>query len=187
LLSFFVLTVETANKIARSTAEVFAGLYQEFLPKVYRYVNYRITDTHMAEDLTSVIFEKALVKFKSYSAEKATFSTWIFSIARNTIIDHFRVSGKAAVVQMEDVSLENSSYSSPEEEMIKSEEYKILQSCISQLDGREQEIVSLKFGAEMTNRQIAKMTGLSESNVGIIVYRAVRKLRDNFNRGWVHG
>ncbi len=186
MLSFFVLTVETANKIARSTAEIFGDLYKEFLPKVYRYVNYRITDTNLAEDLTSIIFEKALVKFKSYSSEKAAFSTWIFSIARNTVIDHFRASGKAPV-PMENTIKDNNSGTSPEDEMIKFEEYKILHSCISQLGSQEKEIVSLKFGAEMTNRQIAKMTGLSESNVGVIIYRAVRKLRDNFNKGWAHG
>jgi RNA polymerase sigma-70 factor, ECF subfamily len=187
VFSFFILAVETANKIARSTAEVFADLYREFLPKVYRYVSYRITDTHMAEDLTSVIFEKALIKFDRYSSEKAAFSTWIFSIARNTVIDHFRVSGKAQVVQMESILLTNINDSSPEEDLIKSEEYKMLQSCISLLGPQEQEIISLKFGGEMTNRQIARMTGLSESNVGIIVFRAVRKLRDNFNKGWAHG
>jgi RNA polymerase sigma factor (sigma-70 family) len=187
VLSFFLLAVETANKIARSTAEVFTDLYREFLPKVYRYVSYRISDTHMAEDLTSLIFEKALTKFRSYSSEKAAFSTWIFSIARNTVIDHFRASGKTQVVQIENISMTHSDGPSPEEEMIRSEEYKMLQSCISQLGQQEQEIISLKFGAEMTNRQIARMTGLSESNVGIIIYRTVRKLRDNFNRGWVHG
>ncbi len=186
MLSFFILTVEAANKIARSTAEIFGDLYREYLPKVYRYVNYRITDTNIAEDLTSIIFEKALVKFKSYSSEKAAFSTWIFSIARNTVIDHFRASGKAPVIPIENTIINNSD-PSPEEEMIKSEEYAMLQSCISQLGSQEKEIVSLKFGAEMTNRQIAKMTGLSESNVGVIIYRAVRKLRDNFDKGWAHG
>jgi RNA polymerase sigma-70 factor, ECF subfamily len=56
----------------------------------------------------------------------------------------------------------------------------VLQSCLAELSHSEQEIISLKFGAEMTNRQIAKTLSLSESNVGIIIYRAVRKLRDGF-------
>ena len=69
---------------------------------------------------------------------------------------------------------------SPEEASEREEEIKVLQSCVSQLSKAEQEIISLKFGAEMTNRQIAKTLGLSESNVGVIVYRSVRKLRDGF-------
>jgi RNA polymerase sigma factor (sigma-70 family) len=63
------------------------------------------------------------------------------------------------------------------------QEIRLLQSYVAQLSKVEQEIISLKFGGEMTNRQIAKTLGLSESNVGIIIYRAVRKLRDGFGGG----
>lgn len=56
----------------------------------------------------------------------------------------------------------------------------MLRECISRLSPKEQEIISLKFGADMNNRQIAKTLGLSDSNVGIILYRAVRKLREEF-------
>ena len=69
---------------------------------------------------------------------------------------------------------------SPEEEVTKSEERKRLQSCLAKLSRDEQELISLKFGAELNNRQIAKTLGLSESNVGTRLYRAVRKLRDSF-------
>lgn len=187
MLTFFVLAIESANRIAHSTAEVFADLYQEYLPKVYRYISYRVSDSHQAEDLTSTVFEKALTKFKSYSSEKAAFSTWIFSIARNTLIDHYRVNAREPVIQMDNMSYFSQEDPSPEEEAAKFEEYQMLQSCISKLAPQEQEIISLKFGAEMTNRQIARMTGLSESNVGIIIYRAVRKLRDSFNKGLAYG
>jgi len=61
-----------------------------------------------------------------------------------------------------------------------------LQVCLAGLPQQEQEIISLKFGAEMNNRQIAKVLGLSESNVGTKLYRAVRKLRDSF-KGWQNG
>ncbi len=177
---------EIAERIGQSAAEAFAELYEQYLPKVYRYISYRIADTHLAEDLTSVIFEKALTKFKSYSSEKASFSTWIFTIARNTLTDHFRANSKVQTVCLDDpVSISNQA-TSPEEMSDKEEEMRLLQSCISQLSKAEQEIISLKFGAEMTNRQIAKTLSLTESNVGIIIYRAVRKLRDGF-RGRENG
>jgi RNA polymerase sigma factor (sigma-70 family) len=187
LLTFFILIGVTAQKIVRSTAEVFADLYQEYLPKVYRYISYRITDTHQAEDLTSIVFEKALTKFQSYSSEKAAFSTWIFSITRNTLIDYFRASHKVQTVQIEEAPPPSSREPSPEDELVKSEEFQKLQHCLSHLAAQEREILSLKFGGEMNNRQIARMTGLSESNVGVIIYRAVRKLRGEFDKGWEHG
>ncbi len=185
LLIFVVQPPETNGKVSRTTAEAFAELYEQFLPKVFNFISYRIADKNIAEDLTSAVFEKALTKFKSYSSEKAAFSTWIFSIARNTVIDHYRVSKEQAVYS-DDVLFASDGDASPEEEAILAEEVKKLHSCVAQLSRHEQEIVSLKFGAEMNNRQIARELGLSESNVGIIVYRAVRKLRDNF-KGWQNG
>ena len=171
---------EIIEKIGKSSADAFAELYMEYLPKVYRYISYRITDQPVAEDLTSVVFEKALTKFKSYQSDKAKFSTWIFTIARNTLIDHYRVSRKQQSAELEDGINPTSSGSSPEDERDRADEVMILHSCLAELSSSEQEIISLKFGAEMTNRQISKMLSLSESNVGIIIYRAVRKLRDRF-------
>ncbi len=176
----FLTQAQIIEKISSSAAETFAGLYEQYLPKVYRYVSYRIPDIHTAEDLTSAVFEKALTKFNSYKADKAAFSTWIFTIARNTLTDHFRANQSRKTVPMEDPAAAVEPDSRPEDESEKEEELQTLHACVAQLSKSEQEIISLKFGAEMTNRQIAMMLSLSESNVGIIIYRAVRKLRDSF-------
>jgi RNA polymerase sigma-70 factor (TIGR02952 family) len=174
------------DQIGSSAAQAFTDLYEQYLPKVYRYISYRITDTHMAEDLTSAVFEKALTKFKSYSSEKASFSTWIFTIARNTLTDHYRVVHRQQTTSLDNLAQATDPGTSPAEESEREEEIRMLNSCIAQLSPNEQEIISLKFGSEMTNRQIAKMLALTESNVGIIIYRAVRKLRDSF-RGKQNG
>jgi RNA polymerase sigma-70 factor (ECF subfamily) len=57
-----------------------------------------------------------------------------------------------------------------------------LKTCLSKLDKHEQEIIALKFSSELTNRKIAQMLGMTESNVGIILFRAIRKLRDGFGK-----
>jgi RNA polymerase sigma factor (sigma-70 family) len=142
-----------------------------------------VADKYTAEDLTSVVFEKALTKFKSFDAEKASFSTWLFTIAHNTVIDHYRLMTKERDMEKEKVVFVSAQYESAEEEAVKTEEFKKLRACLSQLNKNEQEIISLKFGAEMTNRQIARMLGISESNVGVTIYRTIRKLRDGFT-GW---
>ncbi|OGO31260.1 MAG: hypothetical protein A2Z29_09230 [Chloroflexi bacterium RBG_16_56_11] len=171
------------GKVARSTAEAFAVFYEQYMPKVFRYIRFRITEKDLAEDLTSVVFEKALTKFTTYTPEKATFSTWIFRIARNTLIDHFRASSRGSTVQLDEAIEHANDDESPEETAIASEEQRMLRQCISRLSPGEREIISLKFGADMTNRQIAGTLGISDSNVGVILFRAVRKLRSDF-AGW---
>jgi RNA polymerase sigma-70 factor (ECF subfamily) len=169
----------SAVKEAASARETFAQLYEEYLDKVFRYIQYRVNNMQLAEDLTSAVFEKALVNFSKYSSDKASFSTWIFSIARNVVIDYYRVHGKRQTVSLEETTEMPSRDLSPEEELLKREELKRLQVFLTDLPQGEQEIIRLKFGAELNNRQIAKTLGLSESNVGTKLYRAIRKLRDS--------
>jgi RNA polymerase sigma factor (sigma-70 family) len=187
-LIFIILPTENnsdAGTISESTAKAFGRLYEQYLIKIFHYVNYRIEDRGIAEDLTSDIFNKALTKFKSYDSKKATFSTWIFSIARNTLIDYYRGRSKEQKFQKEEKFRVMVYSTSPEEEVSRSEEIRKLRICLSSLNPGERELISLKFSGEMTNREIAQITGLSESNVGTIICRAVRKLRDGFS-GWQH-
>jgi len=180
---FFFLFFSLPGEVGQTIAEVFTRLYAEYLPKVYRFVRYRIEDDATAEDLTSVVFEKALVKFHAYESQRASFSTWVYTIARNTVIDHFRVGHPDRVVPLNDDLPQASRDPSPEEMAIRGEEFGRLQACLKKLAPTEQSVISLKFGAHMTNRDIARSTGMTESQVGNLVFRAVRKLRDNF-RGW---
>ena len=150
------------------------------MPKVFRYIHYKVNDTQITEDLTSTVFEKALTNFSKFSRDKASFSTWIFTICRNVVIDYFRTQGRRQTVSLEGAAEVASRNPSPEEELVNREEREKLRACLERLPREEQEIIQLKFGAELTNRQIARMLGLSESNVGTKLYRAVRKLRDGF-------
>jgi len=167
-----------------SAREAFVKLYEQHFPKVFRYISYRVNNVQLAEDLTSETFAKALTGFSSYRSDKASFSTWLMSIARHVVTDHYRVSSKRQTISLEKAAEMSSAPS--EEEASREEERQRLQVCMAGLPQQEQEIISLKFGAELTNRQISKMLGLSESNVGTKLYRAVRKLRESF-RGWQNG
>ena len=183
---FVIMMSSDAGKGAGGTVEAFAVFYEQYLPKIFRYVSYRVNDRYLAEDITSAVFEKALTKFNQYNAEKASLSTWIFRIARNTLIDHYRVNSRTKTVQLDEALDTPEKDRSPEQAAIDEEESRMLKRCIAKLSPPEQEIVSLKFSAEMTNRQIAGILGLSESNVGVILYRVVRKLRNDF-KGWGDG
>jgi len=150
------------------------------MPKVYRYVTFRIRDEHLAQDLTAAVFEKAFAKFDDFNPQKATFSTWLFTIARNTVIDHYRVYGKHEDV-VPDVEAKTAvQFPSLEDEAIKEENTRKLQQFVAQLNKREQEAIVLKYSNGMSNREIAKILNLTESNVGSILCRTIAKLRKSF-------
>jgi RNA polymerase sigma factor (sigma-70 family) len=178
----FNITMNTDNKkVSSNNHEAFAVLYEQFMPKVYRYISFRIRDENMAQDLTSTVFEKALTKFSSFNPHKASFSTWIFTIARNTVIDHYRVYKKDEYLRKPETPAYNSvQFSSPEDEAIKTENTRRLRGFISRLNKREQEAIILKYSNGMSNREIAEVLHLTETNVGSILCRTIRKLRDNF-------
>jgi RNA polymerase sigma factor (sigma-70 family) len=181
-LLVFLLSAGEGEKteVSGGKAELFGSLYEQYLPKVYQYVNYRVGDRTITEDLTSDIFHKALTSFKKYEPGRASFSTWIFSIARNTLIDYYRRRSKEQEFRKEAEPNLLASTTSFEEEVARAEEIHKLRECFSLLKSNEQELISLKFGSGMTNREISRVTGLSESNVGTIICRALRKLRDSF-------
>ncbi len=175
------MTGVNSSKETRGTREIFAELYEEFLPRVFRYIRYRVNSEQVTEDLTSIVFEKALTNFERYSKEKASFSTWIFSIAHNVVIDYYRTQARRPTFSLEKAEIEVSSNEPlPVDTLENMEEREKLRACILRLPSEEQEIIALKFGSGLNNRQIARTMGLSESNVGTRLYRAVRKLRDSF-------
>jgi RNA polymerase sigma-70 factor (ECF subfamily) len=126
------------------------------------------------------VFEKALTKFEGFNPRKASFSTWIFTIARNTVIDHYRVYRKHEDI-VEDIEKKVTvQFPSPEDDAIKTENTKKLRQFIARLNKREQEAIILKYSNGMSNREIGEVLNLTESNVGSILCRTIRKLRDSF-------
>jgi RNA polymerase sigma factor (sigma-70 family) len=164
----------------------FGQLYDEHFNCVYRYVVYRVGDRSAAADLTSAVFEKALASFRNYRPDRAAPQTWLIAIARNTVIDYMRKSSRRNTVNLDAALSVEAADPSPQEAAESREEREVLRLCYAVLQQREQEIVSLKFGADLNNRKIAAVIGLSENNIGTILFRAISKLRQCFQE-WLNG
>lgn len=154
------------------------AVYRRELPRVYNYFRYRLADDALAEDLTSATFEKAWRAREGYKRDLAAFSTWLFTIARNVAIDNLRT--HRAHVSYETLG-EQPAPNSPPEEYAHRAEIELLGSLIQQLNEHERELIALKYGAELNNREIAGHLGMSESNVGTTLSRIVSKLRARWN------
>ena len=150
-------------------------VYAEQLPRVFNFFRYRIGDTADAEDLTARTFEKAWQSRHRYRQDVAGFATWLLTIARNVAIDHVRA--RRLLVPLEAAAAVPTDTGSPEEQVLRQSNAERLERLLTRLTPRERELIAFKYGAEMTNRAIARATGLSESNVGTILHRAVETLR----------
>jgi RNA polymerase sigma-70 factor, ECF subfamily len=165
---------------AAVTAEInWTAVYEELLPKVYHYFCLRIGDRSEAEDLTAATFERAWRDRERYRNDLGTFSNWLFGIARHVAISHFRQNEQGQRFT-EPYTAE---VSRPTEETATSqEEFERLASMLASLPEREREIFSLKYGAQYTNRSIAKIVGITESSVGTILHRIVSRLREQWEQ-----
>lgn len=170
---------EETSLIALADADdsAFTELYNYYFPRVYNYVHYRVGDFHAADDLTSQIFEKLFSKIKGYQSEKATFSTWIFSIARHTIADYYRSQIRTPFTSLEITAELIDSEPDPADIVAFNETQRHLLKALASLTQRERDIIALKFWSGSSNRDIARLTGISESNTAVILFRSMRRLR----------
>jgi RNA polymerase sigma factor (sigma-70 family) len=156
------------------------ALFREYHRRVYTYVRYRIADVAEAEDLTSEILERALTYLASYDARKGAFSTWLFRIAHNTLVNHLqqRQRRDRHHIDLRD-GLEGLAAKdpTPEQVVLHEEETARLLKCLSTLSPRQQEILSLRFAGRLTNRAIATILNMNERTVSVTILRALRKLR----------
>jgi RNA polymerase sigma-70 factor (ECF subfamily) len=150
-------------------------VYAEQLPRVLNYFRYRLDHTADVEDLTSRTFEKAWRARHRYRRDLGGFSTWLLTIARNIAIDHLRARQRSEPLDVA-AALPSPDHT-PEQLAVHQSEARRLAALLATLEPRQRELIAMKYGADMTNRAIAHATGLSESNVGTILHRAVDTLR----------
>jgi RNA polymerase sigma-70 factor (ECF subfamily) len=154
-------------------------VFRAELPRVYNYLRYRGFDRPTAEDLTSATFEKAWRARDRYRRDRAGVATWLLAIARHAAIDHLR-RPRLDVPLDEAVARDEAT---PETAALRAAERRRLVALVGALTEREREVLAMKYGAGATNRAIARVTGLGESNVGTILHRTIAALRARWDEG----
>ena len=150
------------------------SVVKDELPRLYNYFRYRLGDESVAEELTSTVLEKAWTKRHRYRKDRAVFSVWLFSIAKNEVVSYLRKRRDLLPISM----AETTNGEAIEPRLEQSQNIQQLSRLLTDLPERERELISLKFGADLNNREISVVTGLSESNVGTILNRVLQKLRE---------
>lgn len=163
------------QKMPVLTAGDFARLYEEYVDAVFNYCLFRVGDRNLAEDLTADTFERAWRARGRYQPDRAAFSTWLFTIARRVVIDRQRQNARRVLSPLS--TQQRDENPSPEAQVEQNERRHTLYHLVRALPAHEQELIALKFGVGMTNRQMAQLLDKSESAVGSAIHRVIQKLR----------
>ncbi len=158
--------------------DAFAALYRAHTYAVFNYCLFRVGDRTVAEDLTADTFERAWRARRRYRPERGAFSTWLFTIARRVVIDWQRKQARRPVSRLNE--RQAADMPSLESQVEEAEQQIRLRRLLKALNPAEQELIALKFGAGMTNREIAPVIGKSETAVGSAIHRTMKKLRSKW-------
>ncbi len=164
----------------------FDRIYAEYHGKVLSYVKARIPNHHDAEDVTADIFVKVMSALDKYDSEKASLSTWIYTIAANAIRDHLR---KATIRASHTQEVEEAHWDffAREEDscmdgLLNEEMLEVLADALESLSERERTVIILHFYKGIPHKELALQMNLSYANVRFINHKALEKLRTFFRQ-----
>src|SRR3972149_3397272 len=167
------------NLIARAKegeAEAFGLLYDFYMPRIYRFVLVKVGHREEAEDLTHQTFLKAWEHIETYESRGYPFSSWLYSIARNSVIDHHRRSKPQVSIDElgDDILLEKETQGSGLDAKIG---WDVMLEAIFRLKGIEQDVLIMRFVDELTHQEVAKAIGKTEGATKVIQHRALKNLK----------
>ncbi len=158
--------------------QAFAALYEEHFDRIYRYIALRIEDRMEAEDMTQQVFLKALQSIHSYSMKGVPFSSWLYRIAHNQMVDHIRKVKARATFILDDED-RTAGEGNPESMVERSFDIERLLKAVKHLTDAQREVVSLRFVAEQPIAEVARIMGKSEGAIKSLQHSAIEALRRN--------
>ena len=162
----------------RGEASAFGLLYDRYQTKIYRFIYLKVSHREEAEDLTHQVFLSAWKNINGYVYQGLPFSSWLYKMSRNAVIDHYRT--KKYNVCIDEISedipqlIMESDFEKTGEKM----NLKIVYSCLKKLPFNYKEVLTMRFVDGMEIGEISKLIGKSSGAVKVIQHRAMQKLKD---------
>lgn len=151
-------------------------IYTDFFPKVSAYVRGKVSNPHDAEELVSAVFLKIVQKLDSYDPAKASLSTWVYTITRNTVTDFFRT--RRTMVAFEDYMLDEAPEAELTDDMLDN-----LADALLSLKEKERDLIVLHYYSGHTLKTVAEMMGMSYINAKVLHKKALTGLRAIYAAG----
>jgi len=174
----------TARRLQRREPEAWSAVYEEYFPRVYRYIALRVSNRTEAEDLTEQVFLKALESVGSFRWRGIPFAAWLFRIARNLVIDYWRTAKSKTSLPL-DESLVNDD-ADPETTAERNLDIKQMFQAMGQLTQSQREVIELRFIGGLSVAEVSKVLGKSEGAVKVMQHSGLAALRKRLSVGEGH-
>lgn len=156
------------------SSENFEAAYESYAHAIYTFLLYRTHNVEASEDLTSKTFEKAWIGRKNFRG--GSIQAWLYRIARNVLIDHWRGHREVAIENIEE--LQEADEDTTAERLDREAQCIQLNEALTMLPSNMREIVKMRFIEKMSCREVAERLSMTEGNVRVMQYRALKKLRN---------
>lgn len=172
--------IKLIENAVRGKASAFGLLYDHYQPKIYRFVLIKVGRREDAEDLTHQVFINAWQNISNYKDLGFPFSSWLYRIARNQVIDRYRT--KKPEISLEEVDEENFADLGINEKSIEEKiQMERVMEAIKELKDDYQDILVMRFVEDLSVRETAVAIGKSEGAVKLMQHRAIKELKKVFN------
>jgi RNA polymerase sigma-70 factor, ECF subfamily len=165
------------ERASRADPEALGALYDRYVDRIYKYIYHRVGQADLAEDLTAQVFARMLEAIREGRAWRTSFSGWIYRIAHNLVIDHYRRRGRAAFVELEEASPLVADEGDPLRKVEARLESEHLRAALGRLTEEQAEVIALRFLDELSIAEVAAMMNKTEGAIKALQYRAVLALR----------
>jgi len=166
--------VEAAQK---GDTDALGILYEYYFPRIFRFVSVRVFQQEDAEDIVNDIFMRIVSNISRFRWEGAPFGAWVFRIARNEVVNHIRRSSR----QLQKEPLFDSI---PDEkrdhvgDLEKEEALEYVRAASASLPAAQRDVIALRFGADLSVAETAKVLGKTENNIKVLQHKAIVRLRE---------
>ena len=160
--------------------KIFSQIYDQYVDKIYRFIFLKVNSQEKAEDLCSETFLKGWQKFKENSKEIKNPQAFLYQIARNLVIDHYREKGKVQFVSADFVQL-NDPEIDLEDKAIKASDLETIRTKLKELKAEYQDVIIWHYIDDLSIKEIAEMTKNTEGAVRVTLHRALKSLRNRIS------
>lgn len=165
--------------------EKFSQIYDQYIDKIYKFVYFKVSSQEIAEDITSKVFLKGWEAFQSQeigSGEVLNPSAFLYQIARNTVIDHYREKAKMKVISVDIAPQIVDPGKGPEEKAILSLEFQEVKLAIQNLKQNYQDIIICHYIDDMNIPEIAEFMSKPEGTVRVMLHRGLKALKKEIEK-----